>query len=71
MSNGVVEKDETKLPKNERRALRFKRLRPELASSVGRTLGPAQAMSLGGYGTKEAMHKDLNTRELALNSKKK
>ncbi|KIW19881.1 hypothetical protein PV08_00456 [Exophiala spinifera] len=71
MPNGEVEKDESKLSSSEKRALRFKRLRPDLASSVGRTLGPAQAMSLGGYLSKDAMHKDLNTRELALNSKKK
>ncbi|KAJ9636009.1 hypothetical protein H2204_005506 [Knufia peltigerae] len=71
VSNDEAGKDESKPPKNERRALRFKRLRPELASSVGRALSILQAMTLGGYGSKDAMHKDLATRELALNSKKK
>ncbi|KAK5559463.1 hypothetical protein LTR46_002505 [Exophiala xenobiotica] len=52
--------------KSEKRATRFKRLRPELASSVGKTLGNAQAMNLGGYTTKDAMIKDLSVRELAM-----
>ncbi|KAI1628233.1 topoisomerase TRF4 [Exophiala viscosa] len=59
--------EESKEPsKAEKRALRFKKLRPELAASVGTTISVTKAMELGGYKTREAMHNDLVVREGAM-----
>ena len=59
--------DQSKEPsKAEKRALRFKKLRPELATSVGTTISVTKAMELGGYKTREAMHNDLVVREGAM-----
>ncbi|KAJ4512220.1 hypothetical protein HRR83_006193 [Exophiala dermatitidis] len=54
-----------KLSKGERRANRLRRLRPELASSIGKTISRQQAVTLGGYKTPEAMERDLQSREAA------
>jgi hypothetical protein len=51
--------------KAQRRAIRLKTLRPDLASQIGATITSLAAMKLGGYKTSEAMVKDLATRETA------
>lgn len=51
------------LTKSEKRAARLKKLRPELAASVGTTISATEAMKVGGYKTREAMNNDLQTRE--------
>jgi non-canonical poly(A) RNA polymerase PAPD5/7 len=55
----------TKPPtKAQKRAKRFKMLRPDLAHSISDTISVASAVRIGGYKTAESMLKDLEMREL-------
>jgi non-canonical poly(A) RNA polymerase PAPD5/7 len=65
-SSTVPASEPKDLTKSEKRAARLKKLRPELAASVGNTISATEAMKVGGYKTREAMNNDLTVKEGAL-----
>ncbi|OJJ42962.1 hypothetical protein ASPZODRAFT_75323 [Penicilliopsis zonata CBS 506.65] len=65
---GPAQKDKaTKMQKRQQalrdRALRLKKLRPDIASTIPKSISNEQALKLGGYQTQSEMDRDLLTRE--------
>ncbi|EXJ90525.1 hypothetical protein A1O1_03628 [Capronia coronata CBS 617.96] len=59
-----------KANKSEKRANRLKRLRPDLAPLIRRTITKPEAVRLGGYTSQDAMERDLQAREAAMQKAK-